>query len=99
DEFHTPATPPDATRRRGGEPLLRPALQGVLDILHRHHGAIRSTVVLLNETSREVELEASAGDVDASRRVRYRSGEGVTGQVLATGKPSVVPQVSREPMF
>jgi len=81
------------------EPLLRPALEGVLDILHRHHGAIRSTVVLLNETSREVELEAAAGDVDASRRVRYRPGEGVTGQVLATGKPSVVPQVSREPIF
>jgi Nif-specific regulatory protein len=71
------------------EPSLRPALEGVLDILHRHHGAIRSTVVLLNATSGEVELEAAAGDVDASRRVRYRPGEGVTGQVLATGTPSV----------
>jgi Nif-specific regulatory protein len=81
------------------ERSLRPALEGVLDILHRHHGAIRSTVVLLNATSGEVELEAAAGDVDASRRVRYRPGEGVTGQVLTTGKPSVVPQVSREPMF
>jgi len=80
------------------EPLLRPALAAVLEILHRHHGAIRSTVVLLNKTSRDVELEVSAGDVDASR-VRYRPGEGVTGQVLATGKPSVAPQVSREPVF
>jgi len=39
------------------EPLLRSALEGVLEILHRHHGAIRSTVVLLNATSGEVELD------------------------------------------
>ena len=31
--------------------------------------------------------------------VRYLIGEGVTGRVVETGKPVVVPQVSREPMF
>ena len=33
------------------------------------------------------------------QRVRYRIGEGVTGRVVETGKPVVVPQVSQEPMF
>ncbi len=42
---------------------LKEALQRVLEILGRHHGAIRSTVVLLNEETGEVELEASAGAV------------------------------------
>ena len=32
-------------------------------------------------------------------QVRYRVGEGITGQVVATGKPIVVPRVSREPKF
>ena len=78
---------------------LTEALQRVLEILGRHHGAIRSTVVLLNEDTGEVELEASAGAVTPGRRVRYRLGEGITGQVVQTGKPIVVPRVSREPLF
>ncbi len=78
---------------------LKEGLQRVLEILGRHHGAIRSTVVLLNENSGEVELEASSGAIAPGKRVRYRVGEGITGQVIQTGKPMVVPRVSREPTF
>ena len=78
---------------------LKEGLQRVLEILGRHHGAIRSTVVLLNEETGEVEVEASAGAVTPGKRVRYRVGEGITGQVVQTGKPIVVPRVSREPSF
>src|SRR5580765_8204782 len=78
---------------------LKEALGRVLEILGRHHGAVRSTVVLLNENTGDVEVEASAGAVTQGKRVRYRLGEGITGQVVETGKPIVVPRVSREPMF
>jgi Nif-specific regulatory protein len=78
---------------------FKEGLRKVLEILGRHHGAIRSTVVLLNEASGDVEVEAAAGAVRAGKRVRYRMGEGITGQVVATGKPIVVPRVSREPNF
>ena len=78
---------------------LKEGLQRVLEILGRHHGAIRSTVVLLNEETGEVEVEASAGRVTAGKRARYRVGEGITGQVVQTGKPIVVPRVSREATF
>jgi Nif-specific regulatory protein len=78
---------------------LKEGLQRVLEILGRHHGAIRSTVVLLNEETGEVEVEASAGRVTAGKRARYRIGEGITGKVVQTGKPIVVPRVSREPSF
>jgi Nif-specific regulatory protein len=81
------------------ERSLQAGLQRVLEILGRHHGAIRSTVVLLNEETQEIELEAAAGAVDPGRRIRFRNGEGITGQVLQSGKPIVVPQVSREPAF
>src|SRR5262245_13875383 len=69
---------------------LRESLQRVLEILGRHHGAVRSTVVLLNENSGDVELEAASGAVTA-KRVRYRVGAGITGTVVQTGKPMVVP--------
>ena len=78
---------------------LREGLQRVLEILGRHHGAVRSAVVLLNDLTGDVELEAYAGAIAPGKRVRYRPGEGITGQVLQTGKPVVVPKVSREPAF
>jgi Nif-specific regulatory protein len=78
---------------------LNEALQRVLEILGRHHGAIRSTVVLLDDDTGEVAVEASAGAITPGRRARYRLGEGITGQVVQSGKPIVVPRVSREPMF
>jgi Nif-specific regulatory protein len=81
------------------ERSLKAGLQHVLEILDRHHGAVRSTVVLINEQTHEIELEASAGAIDAGRRGHYRVGEGITGQVLQSGKPIIVPQVSREPAF
>jgi len=81
------------------ERSLKAGLQHVLEILDHHHGAVRSTVVLINEQSREIELEAFAGAIEPGRRVRYRVGEGITGQVLQSGKPIIVPQVSREPAF
>jgi Nif-specific regulatory protein len=78
---------------------LKEALHRVLEILGRHHGAVRSTVVLLNEDTGEVGVEASAGAVTQGKRIRYRLGEGITGKVVETGKPIIVPRVSREPMF
>ena len=61
---------------------LKQGLHRVLEILGRHHGALRSTVVLLNEDTGEVEVEAYAGAVTPGKRVRYRLGEGITGQVV-----------------
>src|SRR5262245_44552210 len=78
---------------------LKESLQKVLEILGRHHGAVRSTVVLLNEATGDVELEAFSGSMSPQKRVRYRLGEGITGQVVQSGKPIVVPRVSREPLF
>src|SRR3954454_15200741 len=78
---------------------LRAALQRVLEILGRHHGAVRSTVVLLDGQTGDVQLEASAGAITPGKQVRYRVGEGITGEVAKPGKPIVVPRVSREPRF
>jgi len=81
------------------ERFFRDGLHKALEILGRHHGAVRSMVVLLNERTGDVELEAAAGEIEPGKRVRYRPGEGVTGQVIATGTPVIIPQVSREPSF
>src|SRR5918993_5486644 len=74
---------------------LKASLQRVLSILARHHGAIRGMVTVLRDG--ELQVEAAEGFEDRARSVRYRVGEGITGKVVESGKPIVVPRVSREP--
>jgi Nif-specific regulatory protein len=45
----------------------------------------------------ELFVEASDGLDRPAQSVHYRMGEGITGRVVETGKPVVVPRVSREP--
>jgi Nif-specific regulatory protein len=75
------------------------AFKELLEILKLRYGVIRGVVFLLDADSEEIRVEASTGLSDAGRFARYRLGEGITGKVVETGKPIVVPQVSREPMF
>ena len=77
---------------------LKASLHRVLEILARHHGAVRGIVSILEENG-DLRVEAADGIGDSSRLVRYRVGEGITGKVVQSGKPIVVPRVSREPAF
>src|ERR671918_1392987 len=76
---------------------LKAAMQRVLGILMRHHGVVRGMVTLLREG--ELLVEAAEGFEDRARSVRYKVGEGITGKVVESGKPIVVPRVSKEPAF
>lgn len=79
---------------------LKDALANALEALGRHHGLIRGAVLLIDGDTGELHIEASYGFNESdARRVIYRSGEGITGRVFQSGKPIVVPQISREPLF
>jgi Nif-specific regulatory protein len=89
----------DTSQALTGTLDLKAALHRVLEILGRHHGAVRSTVVMLDEDTGQLQVEASDGLDRPGYRVSYQLGEGITGRVVESGKPIVVPQISREPMF
>ena len=78
---------------------LRAALHRALELLERHPGALRGAVTLLHPESGQLNTAASVGLTPEGRRARYQLGEGVTGQVVESGKPVVIPQASREPAF
>ncbi len=79
---------------------LKSALARVLEILEDHHATRSGGIMLLDEASGELVIEAATGiSWQTARRTRYRVGEGITGRVVESGKPVVVPQVSREPLF
>jgi Nif-specific regulatory protein len=78
---------------------LTGGLHRVLEILAQYHGAVRSSVVLLDEETRQLRVLASDGLDRPDHRVSYQIGEGITGRVVESGRPIIVPQISREPMF
>ncbi|HEY7173180.1 MAG TPA: sigma 54-interacting transcriptional regulator [Vicinamibacterales bacterium] len=77
---------------------LRSALHRVLEILAKHHGIVRSLVVLQHENN-ELHVEAADGLDAPSHAVRYRVGEGIVGKVVESSRPIVIPRVSKEPSF
>jgi Nif-specific regulatory protein len=78
---------------------LRAALHRVLERLERYHGVVRGAVTLTDPASGDLPIEASIGLNAEGRKARYKLGEGITGRVVQSGKPIVVPEVSREPLF
>ena len=79
---------------------LRDVVGPVLKAMAERMGMLRGTLTLLNRQSGEILTEAAYGISDSQlRRGRYRSGEGVTGKVVQTGEPVVVPRISQEPLF
>ena len=77
---------------------LKASLHRVLEILTNHHGAVRGLVSLL-QADGDLRVEASDGLADALAAGPLPVGEGITGKVVQSGKPIVVPRVSREPAF
>jgi Nif-specific regulatory protein len=54
-------------------------------------------MVTLLHANGELHVEASDGLDAPAHAVRYRLGEGIVGKVVESGKPIVVPRVSKEP--
>jgi Nif-specific regulatory protein len=79
---------------------LKASLARVLELLEENHGTISGTVILRDEDTGDLLVEAATGSsATAARQARYRVGEGITGRVVQSGRPVVVPRVSREPLF
>ncbi|HUU43589.1 MAG TPA: sigma 54-interacting transcriptional regulator, partial [Planctomycetota bacterium] len=79
---------------------LRDVAHPVLTLLARRMGMVRGTLTLLNRKTGEISIEAAYGLSETQRRRgKYVLGEGVTGRVVQTGVPAVVPRISEEPLF
>lgn len=75
---------------------VQPVLNAVADGLNMVRGAI----TLLNRETGEIITEAAYGLTEEQRqRGLYRLGEGVTGKVVESGEPMVIPSVRENPAF
>jgi Nif-specific regulatory protein len=89
----------DVSQALTGAPTLHAGLDESMRLLRRHPGALRGSLTLLDEGTRELYIEAALDLPDAGRLARYQLGEGITGEVVASGQPIVVPDVEQEPRF
>src|SRR5499433_4054392 len=77
----------------------RAAVEKVLEILDRELGMKRGAIAVL-ESEGNLKIQYAHGLSEGERkRGHYKIDEGITGKVVASGRPIVVPQVSREPLF
>ncbi|HKQ76214.1 MAG TPA: nif-specific transcriptional activator NifA [Blastocatellia bacterium] len=77
----------------------RAAVEKVLEILDRELGMKRGAIAVL-EGEGVLKIQYAYGLSEGERqRGRYKVDEGITGKVVASGRPIIVPQVSREPLF
>ena len=79
---------------------LREIVSPVLEALAEHMNMNYGTLTLLNRKTGDILIEAAHGlSPQQARRGRYKLGEGVTGQVILTGEPAVIPRKSESPLL
>jgi Nif-specific regulatory protein len=84
----------------GAGDSLERIMTEVLDILARYAEMKRGAIFILNPDQNELALDVAHGFTEEQRtKGRYRPGEGITGKVVATGRPVAVPRLSEEPLF
>ncbi len=79
---------------------LKTVLKPILHLIAGHMDIPRGTLTILNRARGEIAIEEAYGlRPDEQARGRYRMGEGITGRVIDTGQPVVVPNIADEPLF
>jgi Nif-specific regulatory protein len=79
---------------------LREAFGQMMQIISDKLNMRRGTLVLLDESTGRLRTEAAIGMThEEMERGKYAVGEGITGSVVATGRPRVIPDIRHEPDF
>lgn len=72
----------------------------VMNVLAEQLGFRRAALILRDETTASLRIAAAVGlSEDEKRKGRYEIGEGITGQVVASGEPTVLADVTEAPVF
>ena len=79
---------------------LNAEMGAVLKAVAHATGMQRGTITLLNRKSGEISIEAAHGLTRKQReKTRYQKGEGITGRVIESGRPMIIPNIADEPLF
>ncbi|MFQ5455081.1 MAG: nif-specific transcriptional activator NifA [Nitrospirota bacterium] len=90
----------EISKKLGSSLDLNITLHSIMEILSEKMKMRRGTLTLLRQGGRELSIEVAHGlSEKEKRRGIYRIGEGITGKVVETGQPIIVPDIGKEPLF
>jgi Nif-specific regulatory protein len=78
---------------------LQKTIREVLGVLSSYLKMHRGTVSLVHQADALHVIGASGLSAEAVGRAQYKIGEGITGRIMKTGMPMVVPNIAKEPLF
>ncbi|MFO7760389.1 MAG: sigma-54 interaction domain-containing protein [Thermodesulfobacteriota bacterium] len=79
---------------------MEKSLYRVMAILADQMNMVRGNIALLNALRDEISMIIAHGiSRNAMQKARYKTGEGVIGEVISSGKPLTVLRISQEPRF
>jgi hypothetical protein len=82
-----------------GRPLEE-IMSSLLEVLEVHAGMNRGMITIVSPGNDELAVDVARGITEGGKkRGKYRFGEGITGKVVATGRPIAIPALSKEPTF
>jgi Nif-specific regulatory protein len=81
-------------------PDVEDSVTRVFGVLAERHGLEPCMLSLLDDATGQVRMAVAAGVSPRGReQARYQLGEGITGRVVLSARPVVVPQVGDEPLY
>lgn len=90
----------EITKQLASSMDLRDCLEKSLMLLAEMKHMENGTVTIISPITGKLEIEVAYGlTAEGRKRGKYKIGEGITGRVVATGKPIIVPHISEEPLF
>ena len=90
----------EATKLLASSTDLRVSLERIMEILSKLKGMHNGTVTIINPLTGQLEIEVAHGmSAEARKRGKYKVGEGITGRVVASGQPIVIPHIGEESEF
>ncbi|MCK5069030.1 MAG: sigma 54-interacting transcriptional regulator, partial [Desulfocapsa sp.] len=90
----------EITKTLASSTNLKECLSKAMDMIDSMKQMENGTVTIINPTTGKLEIEVAHGiNAEGRKRGKYQIGEGITGKVVASGEPIIVPHIANEPMF
>ena len=74
-------------------------MKKILVILSKEVKMQRGMITIYRRDLQEIHVDVTYGIPEKGEKVFYKIGEGVTGKVVATGRPIAIPRLDKEPLF
>ncbi|SDP83054.1 sigma-54 interaction domain-containing protein [Desulforhopalus singaporensis] len=90
----------EITRKLASSQDLSDCLEQAMKLLAEMKEMENGTVTIVNPLTGKLEIEVAHGlTAEGRKRGKYKIGEGITGRVVSTGEPIIVPHIAEEPLF